>query len=60
MSEGLFYAKLKHFGREDFEYANKVENITEAKDCKYVTRPKENLSYFLCLHPIGKDFASGV
>ncbi len=61
VSEGLSQAKLKHFGREDFENVNKVENITDAKDCKYMTRPKENLSYYMCLLPLEKDkFLSGV
>ncbi len=59
--EGFSYAKLHHFGREDFEIVNKVENITDTKDCKYVTRPKEEISYYICLHPVEKDiYVSGV
>ncbi len=60
-SEGLSYVNLEHFGREAFEIVNKIENITDTKDCKHVTRPKEKLSYYMCLYPFEKDkYVSGV
>ncbi len=60
-SEEPSYSRLKHFGREDFEVIDKVENISIGGDCKLMTRPEENLSYYMCLYPAKRDkIISGV